>query len=63
MKRTFFSADEDENNNYQRAGDVLRAARALQTQILKDEIKKMADRPKGVEQDLRIIKTKLGAHK
>ena len=53
--------EEDENHDYKSAGDVLRAARALQTQTLKDEINMMSGRLKGVEQDLRIIKTKLGA--
>ena len=53
--------EEEENNDYKKAGDVLRAARALQTQTLKDEINIMSGRLKGVEQDLRIIKTKLGA--
>ena len=53
--------EEDDNHDYKKAGDVLRAARALQTQVFKDEIKMMSGRLKGVAQDLRIIKTKLGA--
>ena len=52
--------EEDENYDYKRAGDIVRAARALQTQTLKDEINMMSCRLKGVEQDLRIIKTTLG---
>ena len=53
--------EEDENHDYKRAEDILRDARALQTQTLKDKINMMSGRLKGVEQDLRIIKTKLGA--
>ena len=53
--------EEDENHGYKRTGDILRAARALQTQILKDKNNMMSSRLKGMEQDLRIIKTKLWA--
>ena len=51
--------EEDENHDYKRAGDTLRAARDLQTQILKAKINMMSGSLKGVEEDLRIIKTKL----